>query len=104
MASTRNLFKLSHLLQASPVILRGVSPSISPAITRYTSSNNSALYIIGPLSRLSSTYRQPELNEKAMEELQPMKLPGNLSNWTGNVMYPSEQSAVWDVTRKWSLI
>ena len=54
------------------------------------------------LSRLSSTHRQPELNEKAMEELQPMKLPGSLSKWTGNVMYPDDQSAVWDVTRRWS--
>jgi NADH dehydrogenase (ubiquinone) Fe-S protein 2 len=48
--------------------------------------------------RLSSYKKEQELNEKAMEELQPMNLPGGLSRWTGNVMYPNKESAVWDVT------
>ena len=29
-----------------------------------------------------------------------MKLPGQGSEWTGNVMYPNDQSAIWDVDRK----
>ena len=29
-----------------------------------------------------------------------MKLPGDLEKWTGNVMYPDKESAVWDVNSK----
>lgn len=33
-------------------------------------------------------------------KLEPMKLPGKLNQFTGNVMYPNDDSAVWDVNRK----
>lgn len=29
-----------------------------------------------------------------------MKLPGTMGEYTGNVMYPNDDSAVWDVNRK----
>lgn len=32
--------------------------------------------------------------------LEPMKLPGKLGQFTGTVMYPNDESAVWDVNRK----
>ena len=32
-----------------------------------------------------------------MKELEPLKLPGKLAGFTGNVLYPNEESAVWDV-------
>ena len=35
-----------------------------------------------------------------MIQMEPMKLPGKLSQYTGTVMYPNEDSAVWDVNRK----
>lgn len=51
------------------------------------------------MSRFSTGSRkQPVLNEEAIKELEPMKLPGTLDRWTGNVLYPNEDSAVWDVT------
>lgn len=42
----------------------------------------------------------PRSEEEAMLELAPMKLPGKLNQFTGTVMYPNEDSAVWDVNRK----
>lgn len=33
-------------------------------------------------------------------ELDPLKLPGKLSEYTGNVMYPNDESAVWDIKRE----
>ena len=48
-----------------------------------------------------STKSQAELVEEerqaALKELEPLKLPGKLADYTGNVMYPNEESAVWDV-------
>ncbi len=38
-----------------------------------------------------------------MLELEPMKLPGKGNEWTGNVLYPNDKSAVWDVNGKWSV-
>lgn len=32
-------------------------------------------------------------------KLEPMKLPGKLNQFTGNVMYPNDDSAVWDVNQ-----
>ena len=36
------------------------------------------------------------------KELEPLKLPGKLGGFTGNVMYPNEESAVWDVNGTFS--
>ena len=33
----------------------------------------------------------------SQKELEPLKLPGKLGTYTGNVLYPSDDSAVWDV-------
>ena len=38
-----------------------------------------------------------EDRQAAVKELEPLKLPGNLGEYTGNVMYPNEESSVWDV-------
>ena len=38
-----------------------------------------------------------EDRQAALKELEPLKLPGKLAEYTGNVMYPNEESAVWDV-------
>ena len=38
--------------------------------------------------------------QEGVLELEPMKLPGRGNEWTHNVMYPNDQSAVWDVDRK----
>ena len=49
----------------------------------------------------SGTKSQAELVEEerqaALKELEPLKLPGKMAEYTGNVMYPNEESAVWDV-------
>ena len=37
--------------------------------------------------------------EDVTKELERIKLPGKWSQWTGNVLYPDENSAIWDVTR-----
>ena len=39
-------------------------------------------------------------SEEAQEELRPHKLPGELNDWTGNVLYPDEESKKWDVNGK----
>ena len=38
-----------------------------------------------------------EDRQAALKELEPLKLPGKIAEYTGNVMYPNEESAVWDV-------
>lgn len=38
-----------------------------------------------------------EDRDATLKELEPLKLPGDLAGYTGNVMYPNEESAVWDV-------
>lgn len=38
-----------------------------------------------------------EANQASLKELEPLKLPGDMAGYTGNVMYPNEESAVWDV-------
>ena len=38
--------------------------------------------------------------DESQKELEPLKLPGRLAEYTGNVMYPNEDSAVWDVNGK----
>ena len=46
----------------------------------------------------SSGQQQSQVKEEGgMRELEPLKLPGKLGTFTGNVMYPNEESAVWDV-------
>ena len=40
---------------------------------------------------------KPEQLEPKDNELSPLKLPGQLSTMTGNVLYPNEESSVWDV-------
>lgn len=35
--------------------------------------------------------------DELQKELEPLKLPGKLAGYTGNVLYPNEDSAVWDV-------
>ena len=41
-----------------------------------------------------------EANQTSLKELEPLKLPGDMAGYTGNVMYPNEESAVWDVDGK----
>lgn len=38
--------------------------------------------------------------DESLMELDPLKLPGKLSEYTGNVMYPDDESAVWDIKRE----
>ena len=38
--------------------------------------------------------------DELQKELEPLKLPGRLAEYTGNVLYPNEDSAVWDVNGK----
>lgn len=38
-----------------------------------------------------------EDRQAALKELEPLKLPKKIADYTGNVMYPNEESAVWDV-------
>ena len=38
--------------------------------------------------------------DDSQKELEPLKLPGKLAQYTGNVLYPNEDSAVWDVNGK----
>ena len=35
--------------------------------------------------------------DESQKELEPIKLPGKLAEYTGNVLYPNDDSAVWDV-------
>ena len=45
------------------------------------------------------------VTEEAEEELRPQyKLPGELNDWTGNVLYPDEESKKWDVNGTVQLI
>ncbi|XP_003386058.1 PREDICTED: NADH-ubiquinone oxidoreductase 49 kDa subunit-like [Amphimedon queenslandica] len=65
-----------RLLQQSSLLLRGLSGA-----------------------RKFSLYRKgPEINYETLKELEPVKLPGKLNDWAGNVLYPNEDSAIWDVT------
>ena len=41
-----------------------------------------------------------EDRKAALKELEPLKLPGHLAGYTGNVMYPNEESSVWDIDSK----
>lgn len=51
--------------------------------------------------RYSSGPQTPQKGDKYdLPELEPMKLPGTMGQFTGNVMYPNDESAVWDVDRK----
>lgn len=52
--------------------------------------------------RYSAGPGAPQVPEKddSLPELEPMRLPGSLGEYTGNVMYPNDESAVWDVDRK----
>jgi len=36
--------------------------------------------------------------------MEPLKLPGQWGQYTGNVLYPNEDSAIWDVDSTYSLI
>lgn len=45
-----------------------------------------------------------EDRQAALKELEPRKLHGKLAGYTGNVMYPNEESAVWDVDSKSILV
>ena len=38
-----------------------------------------------------------EVVSQSERELEPLKLPGKLGEFTGNVLYPDDNSAVWDV-------
>ena len=38
--------------------------------------------------------------DESQKELEPLRLPGRLAEYTGNVLYPNEDSAVWDVNGK----
>ena len=49
-------------------------------------------------SSSSSGQASPETDEeKVIKELEPLRLPGKLAGFTGNVMYPDGESSVWDV-------
>lgn len=62
-------------------------------------------YTVGGESGWGGNKSQAQLVEEdrkaALKELEPLKLPGKLSEYTGNVMYPNEESAVWDVDSKY---
>jgi hypothetical protein len=46
----------------------------------------------------------PDRDDEGLLTVERMKLPGKLQDWTGTVMYPNEDSAVWDVNRKLHLM
>lgn len=48
-------------------------------------------------SQSVQTSTKPDDSQK---ELEPLKLPGKLGSYTGNVLYPNDDSAVWDVNGK----
>jgi hypothetical protein len=55
------------------------------------------LYISSNTPFLRYFSEKPEQLEPKDNELSPLKLPGQLSTMTGNVLYPNEESSVWDV-------
>ena len=59
---------------------------------------------VSVFSHRSSSAQPPREEVDVMQELAPVKLPGQLAEWTGNVMYPNEESAVWDVTRQYPVV
>jgi len=38
------------------------------------------------------------------KDIQPLKLPGQLGQMTGTVMYPDESSAKWDVDGRFTVV
>ena len=44
-----------------------------------------------------SVQTSTKAKDDSQKELEPLKLPGKLGEYTGNVLYPSEDSSVWDV-------
>ena len=48
----------------------------------------------------SSKEERLPTTEEVLKEIEPVKLPGRWAEYTGNVMYPDEESALWDVTRQ----
>ena len=59
---------------------------------RWSSSNSGSDQSVESSKSLEKLKSKKE--EKDDEEL---NLPEDLKGWTGNVMYPSEESAIWDV-------
>ena len=55
------------------------------------------IYPLLPFIRLYSSGQPQTKEDSGLKELEPLKLPGKLTAFTGNVMYPNEESAVWDV-------
>ena len=53
---------------------------------------------LGPCRCYSASEADPDQRaDAALKELEPLKLPGKLADFTGTVLYPNEESAVWDV-------
>lgn len=48
-------------------------------------------------SVIGARYASARQWQQDKEELEPLKLPGALSEYTGNVLYPDEESAKWDI-------
>ena len=51
-----------------------------------------------PYAQSVQTGLKPQ--DESQKELEPLRLPGRLAEYTGNVLYPNEDSAVWDVNGK----
>lgn len=55
--------------------------------------------LLSIMNRFSSLYDNKSEEEDFInrnKELETMKLPGGLDKWTGTVMYPNEETQVWD--------
>ena len=67
--------------------------SVYVVLVCWTACHNQLVYIFKCISRTLKRV----VSEEAEEELRPYKLPGELNDWTGNVLYPDEESKKWDV-------
>ncbi|XP_062523301.1 NADH dehydrogenase [ubiquinone] iron-sulfur protein 2, mitochondrial-like isoform X2 [Corticium candelabrum] len=50
-----------------------------------------------PGQALSARFASARQWQQDKEELEPLKLPGPLAEYTGNVLYPNEESEKWDI-------
>ena len=57
-------------------------------------------YTAGGEDRKTQAQIVEEDRQEALKELEPLKMPRNIAEYMGNVMYPNEESAAWDVDSK----
>lgn len=55
------------------------------------------IIIVSHMCRCYAAKPSTEVVSQSERELEPLKLPGKLGEFTGNVLYPDDNSAVWDV-------